>query len=226
MKSFRGENVQQTYIASYGLYGDRSHAFLDETRPEKYLTATQFHEMIGYTASFMGEEFLDTYLPIKIVSPEGKIYKWGDQELLTELEEKSGRRIKGIQYLPRQVPLGAIEEEHVLIVTDTSLQEMSALWGQEVNHRRFRPNLIFSLYENIPFAEDTWFGKCIRIGEVELEIVRHCERCMIITIDPSTLTLDKTLLKTVVQKRNNHFGVYASVIKPGKVNVGDSIRLE
>lgn len=74
------------------------------------------------------------------------------------------------------------------------------MWGQDVDHRRFRPNLIFSLYENIPFVEDTWFGKCIRIGEAELEIVRHCERCMIITIDPNTLTFEKTLLKTVVQK--------------------------
>ncbi|PHE54593.1 MOSC domain-containing protein, partial [Bacillus toyonensis] len=64
------------------------------------------------------------------------------------------------------------------------------------------------------------------IGEVELEIVRHCERCMIITIDPNTLTLETTLLKTIVQKRNNHFGVYASVIKPGKVNIGDSIVLK
>ncbi|MEH7535397.1 MOSC N-terminal beta barrel domain-containing protein, partial [Bacillus toyonensis] len=207
IKSFRGENVQQTYIASYGLYGDRSHAFLDETRPGKYLTATQLPEMIGYTASFIGEESLDIYPPIKIISPEGKIYKWGDQELLKELEQKSNRQIEGIQYSPQQVPLGAIEEEHVLIVTDTSLQKMSNLWGQDVNHRRFRPNLIFSLYENIPFAEDTWFGKCIRIGEVELEIVRHCERCMIITIDPNTLTLETTLLKTIVQKRNNHFGV-------------------
>ncbi|MDA2384321.1 MOSC domain-containing protein [Bacillus cereus] len=226
IKSFRGENVQQTYIASYGLYGDRSHAFLDETRPGKYLTATQLPEMIGYKAGFIGEESLDIYPPIKIISPEGKIYKWGDQELLTELEQKSNRKIKGIQYSPQQVPLGAIEEEHVLIVTDTSLKEMSTLCGKDVNHRRFRPNLVFSLYENIPFAEDTWFGKCIRIGEVELEIVRHCERCMIITIDPNTLTLEKKLLKTVVQKRNNHFGVYASVIKSGKVNVGDSIVLE
>ncbi|PEO51838.1 MOSC domain-containing protein [Bacillus toyonensis] len=226
IKSFRGENVQQTYIASYGLYGDRSHAFLDETRPGKYLTATQLPEMIGYTASFIGKESLDIYPPIKIISPEGKIYKWGDQELLKELEQKSNRQIEGIQYSPQQVPLGAIEEEHVLIVTDTSLQKMSNLWGQDVNHRRFRPNLIFSLYENIPFAEDTWFGKCIRIVEVELEIVRHCERCMIITIDPNTLTLETTLLKTIVQKRNNHFGVYASVIKPGKVNIGDSIVLK
>ncbi|MEH7220324.1 MOSC domain-containing protein, partial [Bacillus toyonensis] len=53
-----------------------------------------------------------------------------------------------------------------------------------------------------------------------------CERCMIITIDPNTLTLETTLLKTIVQKRNNHFGVYASVIKPGKVNIGDSIVLK
>ena len=32
VKSFRGENVSQTKIMEYGLYGDRSHAFLDDTK--------------------------------------------------------------------------------------------------------------------------------------------------------------------------------------------------
>lgn len=60
--------------------------------------------MIGYTASFIGEESLDIYPPIKIISPEGKIYKWGDQELLKELEQKSNRQIEGIQYSPDKYP--------------------------------------------------------------------------------------------------------------------------
>ena len=32
VKSFHGETFQQTKIMEYGLYGDRSHAFLDDTR--------------------------------------------------------------------------------------------------------------------------------------------------------------------------------------------------
>ncbi len=39
VKSFRGESVQKTKVMEYGLYGDRSHVFMDETRPGKFLTS-------------------------------------------------------------------------------------------------------------------------------------------------------------------------------------------
>jgi hypothetical protein len=62
--------------------------------------------------------------------------------------------------------------------------------------------------------------------DVELEIKRHCERCMIITVNPSDSQRDPTLLKTVVKERNNHFGVYASVIRTGEISLGDQVFLK
>ena len=56
VKSFRGESVAETNVMEYGLYGDRSHAFADDTRKGKYLTITQFPEMVRYSARFAGEE--------------------------------------------------------------------------------------------------------------------------------------------------------------------------
>lgn len=223
VKSFRGESVQNTTIESYGLYGDRSHAFLDQTRPGRFLTATQFPAMIGYYAEFIGQENPNEFPAIQITTPDGKTYLWGDKELTLELEERSGRTISTIQYDPKEVPLGAIEEEHVLLTTDASLGQLEKLWGGKVDNRRFRPNLLISLDEPVPFVEESWFGKRLQIGEAELEVKRHCERCMIITINPDTYVQDSSLLKTIVQERQNHFGVYASVIKPGKINVGDKI---
>jgi hypothetical protein len=68
--------------------------------------------------------------------------------------------------------------------------------------------LLISLKEKIPFIEEKWFGRRIKIGsEVEIQLKRHCERCTIITVNPDTVEQDSSLLKTVVQKRNNHFGV-------------------
>ncbi|HEK9104135.1 TPA: MOSC domain-containing protein, partial [Bacillus pseudomycoides] len=61
--------------------------------------------------------------------------------------------------------------------------------------------------------------------EVEIQLKRHCERCMIITVDPDNTERDSTLLKTVVKERNNHFGVYASVVKTGEIHVGDEVLL-
>ncbi|WP_281244553.1 MOSC domain-containing protein [Thermoflavimicrobium dichotomicum] len=225
VKSFQGDSVQRTKVMEYGLYGDRSHAFLDETRPGKFLTITQCPEMVKYKARFLGEELLEHYPPLEITTPDGKVYFWEDAELQHRIEQMSNRKVSLVKYPPTHVPFGAIEEEHVQFVTDASLEKMQELWGKMSDARRFRPNFLFTLYEKIPFIEDNWLGKILKIGEVELEVKRHCERCMIITVDPEDASRDSTLLKTVVKERNNYFGVYATVIKPGEVEVGQQVFL-
>src|SRR5579875_1045911 len=227
VKSFTGESVQKSKIMEYGLYGDRSHAFLDATRPGKFLTITQFPEMVRYKARFAGEEIMDQYPHVEITTPEGKVINWGDEELTKDIERKSNRKISLVTYTPNNVPLGAIEEEHIQLVTDASIEKLKESWGQsELDFRRFRPNLFISLQDKIPFIEETWLGRRVKIGpNVVLELKRHCERCMIITVDPENAERDSTLLKTVVKERNNYFGVYASVIQTGEIQVGDKVLL-
>lgn len=227
VKSFYGESIKETKIMEYGLYGDRSHAFLDETRKGKFLTITQFPEMTRYKAKFVGEELMEEYPKVEIITPEGKVINWGDKELIKEIEHKSKRKVSLVTYTPLHVPLGAIEEEHIQLVTDASLDKLKEIWGKtEVDSRRFRPNLLISLKEKIPFIEEEWFDKRIKIGkEVEIQLKRHCERCMIITVNPNNAEQDSTLLKTIVKERNNHFGIYASVLKTGKIHIGDEVLL-
>ena len=47
--------------------------------------------------------------------------------------------------------------------------------------QRFRPNLVIDGVDRA-FAEDDW--KRVRIGEVELRVVKHIDRCVMTTIDP------------------------------------------
>ncbi len=224
VKSFRGQSVKRTIIESYGLYGDRSHAFQDASEPGKFLTATQLPPMLLYSAEFTDSEESSKIPSPKIKSPFGKIYEWGDLGLQDELESLSGKKTSPIKY-SSMVPLGAIEEEHLLLTTDASLTRLEELWGEKVDHRRFRSNIHISLIDKIPYIEDTWFGKKLVLGEAELEIKRHCERCTIIAMDPTNNSLDLTLLKTIVETRNNYFGVYASVLKKGAIQTGDKIFL-
>ncbi|WP_017726036.1 MOSC domain-containing protein [Halalkalibacterium ligniniphilum] len=226
VKSFTGEAVQKAKVMPYGLYGDRSHAFKDETRDHAFLTITQAPQLVLYQARFVGEEALNRFPKVEIMTPDQRVLKWGDEELTREMEQLSNRVLSPIQYEPTNVPLGAIEEEHLLLVTDASLQEIQKIWGDKIDSRRFRPNLLIALKDNIPFIEETWTGKRLKIGtEVELEIKRPCERCMIITVNPDTAFRHSSLLKAVVDKRNNHFGVYASVMKTGDIKIGDTISI-
>jgi uncharacterized protein len=107
------------------------------------------------------------------------------------------------------------------------LDYLEELWGgKEIDVRRFRPNLFISLIDKVPFSEEKWMGRRIKIGsEVEIQLVAHCQRCMIITVNPDNAELDSSLLKTVVKERKSNFGVYASVIKTGEIQVGDEVLL-
>lgn len=227
VKSFRGESVQATKIMEYGLYGDRSHAYIDGTKKEDFLTITQFQEMVRYQAEFVGEESVDQFPKVKVTTPDGKVFDWEDQELITEMEHKSNRNITTKAYSPSHVPIGPIAVEHILLATDASLEKLEELWGKgEVDLRRFRPNLFISLKDKKPFLEEEWMGRRMKIGnEVELQLVGPCKRCMIITVNPDNAERDSSLHKTVIKEANNNFGVYASVIKTGDIHVGDEVYL-
>jgi uncharacterized protein len=227
IKSFRGESIQQSKIMTYGLYGDRSHAYLDDTKNGNFLTITQYNEMVKYKSRFVGEETMEEYPKVEVMTPEGKVFDWDDQELINEMETKSKRKISTRKYTPSHVPIGPIAVEHILLATDASLNKLQELWGKdEVDSRRFRPNLFLSLKDKVPFIEEEWIGKRIKIGnEVEIEFVGHCKRCMIITVNPENAERDSSLHKTVIKERSNNFGVYASVIKTGDIYVGDEVQL-
>ncbi|UHA72183.1 MOSC domain-containing protein [Paenibacillus sp. 481] len=171
------------------------------------------------------KDILAAYPPVEITTPTGEVIRWTDAAFQHEMEQLSGRELSLEQYATTEVLFGAIEEEHVLIVTDASLQALHPLWGQEANFHRFRPNLLLALNEPNPFAEETWFGKTLHIGDVQLKVQRYCERCMIITIDPDSAEQDASLLKWIAKERSNHFGVYATVVKTGIIEAGQAVWL-
>jgi uncharacterized protein YcbX len=224
VKSMTGEVVAETTVMNYGLYGDRSHVILDEKA--SFLTITQVPLLVRYQASFDTPEVMEAYPDPTIVTPEGVTVKWSDPAWLKELEEKTSKQLAKKVYHPKHVPIGPIEKEHLLIVTDASLQALSASWGKYTDERRFRPNLVFNLLDKVPFIEQTWAGKVFRIGEdVLIEMVKPCERCMIITVDPETGMKHSDLLKKIAKEHSNYFGMYARVIRTGKIKMDDEIWL-
>lgn len=227
IKSFQGERVSHTQVMEYGVYGDRSHAFLHKSNMNKYVTITQLPQMAGYQARFIEQEELQHYPRVEVITPQAQKYYFGDEELTHELEKLYKKEIVPIQYGPAHVPLGAIEEEHIQFVTDASIKQLEILWGNnEVDSRRFRPNFVLSLVDQVPFIEEEWLGKRMRIGEnVILLIKRPCKRCSIINVHPKNAKRDPSLLKKVVTERNNQFGVYASVLHTGDISEGDEVIL-
>ncbi|WP_410211928.1 MOSC domain-containing protein [Aquirhabdus sp.] len=71
----------------------------------------------------------------------------------------------------------------VLVISQSSLNELSRLWGAPIDPRRFRANLIIG-GECEPFAEDQW--RQVTVGDVIFDLVKPCSRCVIPSLDPET----------------------------------------
>jgi uncharacterized protein YcbX len=79
-----------------------------------------------------------------------------------------------------------------------------------------------------PHEEDEWLGREVRVGEATLRVADHDARCAITTMDPLTGEVDFPTLKTIVAYRgaqDGHllFGMYAEVVRPGTIRVGDPV---
>ncbi|GAA4727060.1 MOSC domain-containing protein [Brevibacillus fulvus] len=224
VKAFGGELLQSSAVDRFGLFGDRGYYFRDESRSGKYLSADRVPGLLGYSAEYVDEQSGELYPAVRIKSPDGKLYRWEDPDFQREIAELAKRPVTPMVNTPAQG--GANWEDHLLLVTDASLREIARRWGKtEIDPRRFRGNFVIALDEDSPFVEDNWFGRTLKINDVELKVNKHCERCMYINIDPDNLRIDASLLKTVVQTRENHFGVYASVLQTGRVSQGDAVYL-
>ncbi len=116
----------------------------------------------------------------------------------------------------------------LLLIGDASLDDLAARAPVPVSMRRFRPNVTVRGAE--PFAEDRW-GR-IRIGAVEFECPKPCDRCVMTTIDPDTLDEhpQQEPLRTLAGYRRDAsrqilFGVNLIPRTPGVLRVGDPVEV-
>jgi uncharacterized protein len=112
----------------------------------------------------------------------------------------------------------------LLIASQASLNALNAKLEQPVTWDRFRPNIVID-GDFGPHAEDGW--KNIRIGTLELQIVKPCARCAIIMTNPETGEREREPMRTLATYRTAHgkvlFAQNAIHLTPGTIRVGDPL---
>lgn len=123
--------------------------------------------------------------------------------------------------------IGADSLHPVSILGDGSVAELAGRLGvEELDPRRFRMLVEVSGVE--PRAEDSWEGSLLRLGEALVRVGGPVGRCANITYDPQTGIRDHDALRAIHEDRGKRdgevcFGVYADVVEPGRVRVGDLV---
>jgi uncharacterized protein YcbX len=116
------------------------------------------------------------------------------------------------------------------IVGSASVAELGQHGGfpGELDPRRFRINI--ELDSTAPFEEDTWDGRTLELGEALIRVRGQIPRCVVTTEDPDTGVRDWNTLKQIAVLRGQMpgrqgvpFGMYAEVVRPGRVAIGATV---
>lgn len=123
-------------------------------------------------------------------------------------------------------PPGTYYDAYPLMLMSTSslrsLQE--AVPDSVVDVRRFRPSLLVDTGDAPGHPERDWVGRRVLVGEVELDVVGGCPRCVMVTrAVADDVPRDPDILRHVVRDLGQDVGVYATVARPGTVSAGDEV---
>jgi uncharacterized protein YcbX len=217
VKSMLGEPCDAVEIDERGVRGDRRFAVLNaEGRPSTRKSGSRrfghLERIFGLGARCAGER-------LEIAFPDGRRMSGDDPGLGRALSEALGQPVTlapadGTPY---------VDASPIHLLTTGSLDWLRAkLPGSRIDERRFRPNIVVETSD----AELSWIGRIVHMGTATLRITEPTGRCGMTTFAQSDLPFDPNVLRCIAQEAGEDFGVYAEVVRPGRVRRGDPVNIE
>jgi hypothetical protein len=118
----------------------------------------------------------------------------------------------------------------VTLVSEGSLEALAGVAGVQLDPRRFRMSI--EVRGARAFEEDGWLGSEVRVGEAVIRPEGHVGRCLVTSRHPDSGRIDVPTLELLRELRGDAetteplaLGVYASVLSPGAVTVGDAVEI-
>jgi len=229
VKSFAGISRESANLDKFGLVGDRRWMLVDDlgvaitqrSEPRLALIQAELGERI-LSLRFSGDS-----LAVNIPGPESRTCKvkvWSDTVIATDAGDEaalwlsarlgtecrlvymppSANRLVDRSYAHQHETVGFADAFPVLLISQASLDDLNSRLETPVPMNRFRPNLVVSGCE--PFAEDSW--NRIRIGEVEFDLVKPCDRCVMPSIDQATAQKDQNINRVLANYRRRDGKIY------------------
>ncbi|MCK0532584.1 MOSC domain-containing protein [Sphingobium agri] len=211
----------------HGLFAPLAFSF-DPTSARLTLTFPDGRTVEGSGAGSSATMALD-YMGMRTINVRDIDGNWN--QILTEHVGRPVRMVRSVR------AGGGIDVLPITLFTTASLRILSEKLGQAVDARRFRANLVID--HDQPFAEDSWEGCTLRIGDALLRVRSGVPRCVVTQCDPETGENDMAVVPALGKFRNRvqlpdglmphyctpAFAAYAEVLEPGIVQRGDQVQL-
>ena len=247
IKGLNGEYLRETKLSkSSTILGDRIFAFakhdnnINEYAPI-YMKKTNFLALVKEEKLSLLNSKLNLKNKNLTLSYNGKVIFSGSLDNKIELDklstcmskfleidlEKKPRLIKdksNTQYNQKH-SFSDIPDKAISFINLNTVKDFENKLNKEVNHIRFRGNIIF---EGIKAWEEfNWLGKIIQIEDVKFEIFRRTKRCAATNVNPKNGSRDLNI-PNQLQKIYGHYdlGVYGKVVNEGIIKINDEIKIK
>ena len=200
VKSMAGERLEAAELGPLGIPGDRELVVVDAAGRIQ-TSRTRPHLLRLRTTHGEGAT----------VRVEG--LDWQSPEIAERVRTAAGPGA----HLVRMEGAGHFDIMPLLVTSDGAV----AVLG--VDHRRLRPNLVVGGVTDL--AERGWEGMFLAIGEAVIGLANLRGRCIMTTFHPDTGEQDLGVLERIRDEFDGTFALNAWVARPGRVAVGDPVRL-
>ena len=182
----------------------------------------------------------DVHLTSEVPTSASYDEEWPDVDGIAPSEfiaaTRSGRSVTGRDL--SSLPVGMLapgtfqDVAPLTLMTTASLRAARALHPDgDWDDRRFRSTVLLDV-DGDGFVEQEWVGKSLRIGDVELSVTAPTPRCVMVTLAQQDLPGDRKLLPTLAKHNRLDvlgtglyacLGVYASVVRNGRIETGNPV---
>jgi uncharacterized protein YcbX len=182
-------------------------------------------------------KFLGRTVALADTPPPGLTLDRADPEQVLRDGIDATVRLDVLEQVSAAAPEGTFFDYAPLhLLTTSSLDRIAELSPRgAVELERYRPNLVIRTPAE-GFTENDWVGRDLRIGrDLTVRVINRTPRCAIPTLEHGNLPRDTDALR--VPAAHNRVspapdwrpepcvGVHAQVVQPGRVQLGDQVRL-
>lgn len=219
VKSMLGESCESLEVDPRGIVGDRQYAVRDRNGKlgsgKNTRRFRQIDGLLGFQASYEGD------IPV-VRFPDGRKLRADDSAIHGELSDSLRQPV----ILAREAQVAHFDAGPIHLLTTGSLAWLRGkLPDARIDERRSRPNLVIEVAGDEP-VERTWLDKVLTVGDsVKLKVCASTERCVMTTLAQAELPDDDRILQWLAAEAGMRFGVYAEVLTPGRITLGDRAQL-
>lgn len=221
VKSMAGVVIRRSTLTEFGLACDRQYAFESSGAPPGMLrlTGRERREMLRYEPIILADG------SVQIRTPTGESFPVSSNDLLDYFQQ----HIPDVSFLSlTRADTPQTDVRPLSLISLQTVHQLSHELGETLDLRRFRANLHLDLPAG-PFTEDTLVGRTVLVGTTaRIKILERDPRCRLITYDPDAPHSAPPLfsvMKLLDRFHEGRAGVYASILHPGAIEIGDPIQI-